>query len=95
MQLDLNTYSVNRIPIQDWYRWHGDQRITDIISIQAAGTHCPCIALAFYLAEDIGYTPELIRLIDIFIKDYGYTEILNQSLDSPYLTTHGGNDIVG
>lgn len=94
MQLDLDTYaSSSKEAIQNWYRRHNDERITDIISIQAACTHCPCIVLAFYLAEDIGFTPELVRLIDIFIKSYGYTEIRNQPPDSPYLTMNGESGI--
>lgn len=95
MQLDLDTYAnSSKKSIQNWYRRHSDERITDIISIQAACTNCPCIALAFYLAEDIGFTPELIRLIDIFIKSNGYTKILNQPPNSPYLTMNDEDDIV-
>jgi hypothetical protein len=42
--------------------------------------------MCFFLAEQNGFTPEITRLIDMFIAYYGYKEILGQSEDSPYLT---------
>jgi hypothetical protein len=86
MRLDLDTYAVNRKPIQGWYRSHSDQDIRSVIANWAISTHCPCIILCFFMAEDIGYTPELLQMIDSLSRFYGYTEILNQKEGSPYLT---------
>lgn len=83
--VDLNRYSSNRIPFQDWYRENSHYGISMAISIWACGTHTPCLACAFYLAEDIGFTEEIVRLINIFIKEYDYTLIKNQPANSPFL----------
>lgn len=93
MTIDLKKYAINRPFIQQWYKKNNNYDISKTISLHAAGMHCPCIALAFYLAEDIGYTPELIRIIDILIKTYDYTEIKNQLPGSPYLTFGKKDDI--
>jgi hypothetical protein len=95
MKIDLKTYSINRKFIQNWYKNNKDKSldIGTIVSLCASATHCPCIALAHYLAEDIGYIPELTGLIDGFIKFYGYTEVLGQKEGSPYLTKTMPSDI--
>lgn len=95
MELDLNTYMVNKKPFQRYYHKNKDRNdsISNMISIWSSSTFCPCIVLAFYLAEDIGYTAEIIRLIDIFVRTYEYKLILNQQEGSPYLTSLGNSDI--
>jgi hypothetical protein len=85
MRLDLNKYVVNKAFIQEQWRKSPNRDIGQVISMVATSTHCPCVVLAFYLAEGIGYTPELTKIIGDLIKFYGYTEILNQSEGSPFL----------
>jgi hypothetical protein len=94
MEIDLNKYANNRTPVQNWYRDCNYDNISLAISIWAGGTMCPCICLAFYLAEDMGYTPELIRLINIFIKEYRYEKIHGQKSDSPFLHYDPAHDII-
>ncbi len=85
MVIDLNKYTVNKAFVIQWYKDNGkDAEAT--ISIMACSIMVPCLVLAFYLAEEIGFTEELIRKIDILIKFYGYKKILNQQSDSPYLS---------
>lgn len=86
MKLDLNKYAINRKFIQKWYESHPDEDISAMVTIQGISIHCPIIVLCFFLTETIGFTPELTRLIDLFIAYYGYKEIIGQSQDSPYLT---------
>ena len=97
MQMDLNKYTVNRKFIQDGYKnsKSGFKNVGEAISIFASSTHCPCIILAFYLAESIGFTPDLVKFIDSQIKYYGYKEIYNQMPGSPYLAMDPTNDIKG
>lgn len=85
MRLDLNKYIVNRSIIQDLHIKSIDKNAERLVSIFACSSHCPCVALLFYLAEQDGYTPELVGLIDMFIKFYGYTQIVGQLGDSPFL----------
>jgi hypothetical protein len=94
MQLDLNKYRVNKLFILTQYQKTKDRySISDILSMASSTTHCPLLALNFYLSESIGYIPELIVIIDRLIAFYGYTEILGQSPDSPYLTMDTNHDI--
>ncbi len=53
----------------------------------APSIECPCIVVAFYLSEDIGWTLELMKAVDTLIKFYGYEEIKNQKEGSPYLVS--------
>lgn len=93
MVIDLNKYAINRPFIQQQYDKEPTRDVVWTVSMWAACTHCPCIVLAFYIAEHIGYTKELVNTIDHLIKDYGYTEILNQLPGSPYLTMDRNSDI--
>lgn len=93
MRLDLNKYSINRGFIQNQYRTGIEKDIEKVISIVGCAIHCPLIALAFYMAEQEGFTPPLVKMIDSLISFYGYTEILGQKEGSPYSTKYGSNDI--
>ena len=86
MLIDLDKYRAHKTYTQIWYRQNAHLGLSTAISIWAPSTHCPCIAVAFFIADDIGYTPELIRIIDILIKSYNYKRILGQGENSPYLT---------
>ena len=88
MKIDLSLYEVQRIPVKNWYRKSADRNlsISFMVSMWAATNQCPAILVAFLLAEEIGFTPDIIRIIDILIKCYQYDEILGQSDESPYLT---------
>lgn len=95
MKLDLNSYSINRPYIQSYYKEnkHRYKNISELLSSVAVGTHCPLIVLAHFLAEDIGYIPELNDLIVRLTLFYRYTEIKNQKEGSPYIKS-SSDDIV-
>ena len=97
MRVDLDIYAINRQFIKNWYQSCIDRGAeVDIgkgISICAASTHCPCIAMAFYLSEELGFTKELTNTIDNLIKFYDYTEITGQKTNSPYLSLDRFRDI--
>lgn len=77
MKIDLNKYVVNKNFVQHFYRINKEvYGLRGCISLCATSTGCPCIAVTFYLGEDIGFVPELIEIINRFIKFYGYTAII-------------------
>jgi len=86
MILNLETYVINRSFIQNWHNTSDicDADISSGVSKWAASLQCPCLVLYFYLAEDIGYIPEIKESIQRLIDFYGYTEILNQQKESPF-----------
>lgn len=85
MKIDLNKYSINRPFIQDFYRKSTIKDVSYTVSMCSTSTHCPIIVLAIFLGEDIGYTPEIVSIVERLIKFYGYTEILGQKEGSPFL----------
>ena len=94
MRINLSHYSVHRKPVQDWYRDNQHINAGYAASMWGAFNNCPIIAIAFFMAEEFGYTPELTRCIDTHIETYLYDEILNQKLGSPYLIHDPNYDIV-
>lgn len=84
MKIDLNTYAINKPFIQKKNK-ESPGKIRDTLTMVSASTHCALICLVFYLAEDLGWTDELKELADGYIKFYGYTKIIGQLSDSPYL----------
>ena len=93
MKLDLKKYEVQRIPLINWYNTRKHEDIEEMLTLWAATNHCPLIILAHLLAEDIGYIPELISLIDRQTKHYRYDQVQNQKEGSPYLTKKRKDDI--
>ena len=96
MKIDLRKYAINRPIIQGWWRRDKDkgEELCKMIGFYAIGSHCPCIVVCFYIAEDIGYTDELCNTISKLAKFYGYTDVLGQLEGSPYLTSPLVDDIV-
>jgi len=86
MTIDLNHFSVHRKPVQDWCRNNPHIELKDAVAIWASSQKCPCICVAFYLAEEFGYTEELVKNINTLIKFYDYGQILGQKEGSPFLT---------
>lgn len=77
MKMDLNKYLINKSFIQNFYRKNKEiYTLGYTISLCGASTGCPCIALAFYLGEDIGFTQEILDTISRFAKNYEYTEFV-------------------
>lgn len=77
MKIDLTRYVVNKKFVQNFYRAKKEQYdLGSAISMCATTTGCPCVVVAFYLGEDIGFTPEVIDSINRFVKFYGYTEFI-------------------
>lgn len=77
MRVDLNKYVINRKFAQDFYK--AKSNIYDLgiaISLLATITGCPCVVIAFYLGEDIGFSIELVGIISRLGKFYGYTEFI-------------------
>ena len=74
MIVDLTRYEVNKSIVQRFYRAKNNiYDLGTIISLCATSTRCPCVVIAFYLGEDIGFTSEVIDEINRFVKFYGYS----------------------
>jgi hypothetical protein len=92
-KIDLSNYEVQRKPILNWYKRNQHQKLSFIVSMWAATNQCPAIIGAFFLAEELGFPPEMIRIIDILIQTHRYDGIYGQSKNSPYLTLDPSHDI--
>lgn len=84
MIVDLNHYLVNKPFIQEWHKDHGKGNPGLTVSILSPATHCPCIVMAFYLSETVGFIPEMVDMIQKLIDFYHYTEINHQPENSPF-----------
>ena len=84
MEIDLNLYRHYGPFVRDWYSRNTNLGVSWTISILSASTFCPCIATAFFLTEELGFTPELIKSINILIDCYGYKKIIGQQKGSPF-----------
>jgi hypothetical protein len=93
MKLDLSKYSINKPFIIAQYKRSITKNVQEIVSVTAATTHCPCAALAFYMSEHVGFTPEVMGIIEALTEFYGYEEVLNQPENSPYNTDMTRRDI--
>lgn len=89
MTLDLQTYIVNKSYVQQWYRESHDKNISNAVSILASATQTPCIALAFYLAEELGFISEIVSMIERLVGFYDYKFIENQPDNSPFRESIG------
>jgi hypothetical protein len=84
MIVDLNKYTVNKKPIQDWYRNNKDNApIGLMVSSMAVSTMCPCIVVAFYIGEVSGWPQEILESIERLTKFYDYTEVIGKPESYP------------
>lgn len=82
MRFDLNRFLVNKLFVQNYFKKNGGSP-GYAVSLISATAGCPVIVLAFYLAEDIGFVPELVKTIQTQINR-GY-RVENQPANSPFL----------
>ncbi len=77
---DLSRYSAERKSfVQKWYETNRDHTgVDEAIAIMAIASGCPCIVVAYWIAEIEGMTEGLKKNIDIITKFYGYTEIKHE-----------------
>lgn len=83
MKVDITKYEANKAAIQRWYRSKGQGNLVDFIPMVSCSTMVPCIVVAFYLAEIIGFTPDMISYIQSLIAFYGYTQIVGKPDNCP------------
>lgn len=82
MRIDLDKYSINKEFIQRWYLESGEPT-GYAVAMMAQATLVPCIVVAYYIGEVSGWTPELLRHIEVLKTFYGYTEIVNKPAGAP------------
>lgn len=85
MTEDYAKYSeARKESVAAWYRENGERNGLSLsISIQAHTTGCPSIIVAHWLGEEFGWSDELLRIINVIMKYYGYTEIKNKPIGAP------------
>lgn len=75
MIIDLTRYRVQKQEIVRAHNRSNGKSLLEMICLASPGTHTPNVVLCFYLAEDIGFTKEIVEIIERLIKFYGYTSI--------------------
>lgn len=84
MVVDINTYSINKAFIQEWFlKNRNGESIGTIISLLACSTMCPCIVVAYWIGEVSNWHPDALLSIERLTEFYGYTEILNKPPGAP------------
>jgi hypothetical protein len=74
--VNLDYYKTNKQFVVDWFLGHKEMDINAIISSMAVSTSCPCIVVAYWVAEVNGYTPEVLHTIQSLKDFYGYDKIV-------------------
>lgn len=75
MKINIDDYILNKKAAQNWFIKEGKDDFNKSIAILACSTMVPCIVICFWLGEVIGWTPEVLNKIEMFVKFYGYTDI--------------------
>lgn len=77
---DLSKFSADRKRnVQSWYQNVGKEfGVSRAISLAADFSGCPCIVICHWIAEVDGWSEELMRITDLIMQFYGYTEILGE-----------------
>lgn len=75
MLIDLMAYRVQKKEIIRAYNIATVKDVLEIICVTSPSIHTANVILGFYLAEEIGFTPELVVMIESLIKFYGYMTI--------------------
>ena len=83
MYIDIGAYFASKKTIISWLSVRDRKNLISNISMIAAITSCPCIAVAYYAGEEFGWTPEIAKYIKKMIDFYGYDEIRNKPEGSP------------
>lgn len=83
MTIDLNTYSVNKEFVQQWYRNHQELVATHTISYLASITFCPAIAVAYWVGESSNWSADVVECIKRLEKFYRYDKVLNKPEGAP------------
>jgi hypothetical protein len=83
MIVDINLYIGSKSFILSWHRRKGN--IDKTISMMPSVTFVPCIAVAIWIGEHDGWTPEIVSRIESIIAFYGYTKINGKPEGCPIL----------
>lgn len=83
MTIDLSRYDINKKFIQNWFLTQGKGSVHNSVPILACSLLVPCIVVAFYIGEIDGWSPEILRKIEVLKDFYGYKEITNKPESYP------------
>lgn len=76
MKVKLGDYRVQYKPIQHILERDKPEDLNQFITTFSASYHVPIIVVAHYVSEMIGMKPEILELIELVTKFYGYTEVV-------------------
>lgn len=76
MVLNVNRYRGAKAALVRFFHSMREPDIQRRISLIAITTHTPIIAVAVFVGEDIGFTPELNLMIERLVNDYKITELI-------------------
>jgi hypothetical protein len=83
MVIDIAVYEGSKEFVLRWHKRRSD--FSNTISVLPSATFVPCIAIAIWIGEHDGWTPELMATIDSLIAFYGYSKINGKPIGCPIL----------
>lgn len=84
MQVNIDSYKLNKAFVSKWYEKNKrDYSPSQAVSILSVSTMVPCIVIAYWIGEITGWPQEILHTIEVLMKFYGYTEILNKPEGAP------------
>lgn len=83
MHIDIAKYERSKSFVLDFYYGKGRKEVNYTVSMGAIIYMVPCIVIAYWLGEELGWPPEVVGKIDRLIKFYDYKEILNKPPGAP------------
>lgn len=83
MTIDIGKFTASKLTILNYFEGASGGDVQKTVSMGAQITGVPCIVIAFWLGERIGWTVEILETISRLINFYGYTEILGKPTGAP------------
>lgn len=79
----MRIYEGRKEFVLNWFRKQGRNDIRYTSANLSSGTMIPIIVIAYWIGEELNWTPESIKYIQGIKDFYGYTEIENKPVNAP------------
>lgn len=76
MTIDIGRFEGSKRIVLNYFAGAGGKNISHTVSMGAQITGVPCIVIAFWLGEHLGWSTEILTTIGRLKRFYGYTSIL-------------------
>lgn len=67
-----------------WYKDNGQDNPCNAVAIISSISPIPCIVIAYWLGELLGYPDDLKAKVEMLTKYYEYKQILGKPIDCPW-----------